>query len=152
MATSKPSTSTPALVMQPSHYSDQYAAIADVLHRYYQGLYHSDSTLLRLAFHAQTHYVTASGGELLHLGLEDYLPFVAACTPPARTGDTYDSVVDNIDLAGPDTASVRRRSTKLGKQFIDFLSLIRIDGEWRIIAKVFHHEPALAAGTAPGGN
>lgn len=84
--------------------------------------------------------------------LEDYLPIVAARTPPARTGDTYDYVVDTIDLAGPDTASVRMRSTMPGKHFIDILSLIRLDGEWRIIAKVFHHQPARAAGTAPGDN
>jgi hypothetical protein len=138
--------------MQPSHYGDQYAAIAEVLHRYYEGLYHSDTTLLRLDFHPQAHYVTTSGGELLHLGLGDYLPIVAAHTPPARTGDTYDYVVDTIDLAGPDTASLRIRSTMLGKQFTDLLSLVRVDGKWRIIAKVFHHEPALAAGSAPGDN
>lgn len=151
MASPKSST-TPALAVQPARQGEHYAAIADVLHRYYEGLYHSDTKLLRTAFHPRAHYVTASGGELLRLGLEDYLPIVATRTPPARTGDTYGYVVDSIDLAGADTASVRMRSTMLGKQFIDFLSLIRLAGEWRIIAKVFHHEPALAAGSAPGGN
>jgi hypothetical protein len=68
---------------QPSHSGGQYPAVIEVLHRYYEGLYHSDTTLLRLAFQPQAYYVTASGGELLHLGLGDYLPIVAARTPPS---------------------------------------------------------------------
>jgi len=127
-------------------------AIAEVLHRYYEGLYHSDTALLRLVFHPQALYVTASGGKLLHLGLEDYLPIVAARKAPAQTGDPYGYVVESIDFAGPDTASVRMSSSMLGKHFLDFISLIKVDDEWRIIAKVFHHEPAALAGSAPEDN
>ena len=136
---------TPGLRTQPSHAGGQYPAVIEVLHRYYEGLYHTDTTLLRLALHPQAHCVTASGGELLRLGLGDYLPTVAARRPPARTGDLYGYVVESIDFAGPDTASVRTRLTMLGKHFIDFLSLVKVDDDWRIIAKVFHDEPAAQA-------
>lgn len=152
MSITQTSTTTPALMMQPSHFGDQYAAIADMLHRYCEGLYHSDITLLRMAFHPQAHYVTVSGGELLHLGLEDYLPIVAARTTPAQTGDPYGYVVESLDFAGPDMASVRMRSLMLGKHFIDFLSLIKVDGERRIVAKVFHHELAVQAGSTSEDN
>jgi len=30
--------------------------------------------------------------------------------------------------------------------------LIKVDDDWRIIAKVFHHEPAALAGSAPEDN
>jgi hypothetical protein len=133
----------------PSHHADRYAAIADVLHCYYEGLYRCDTALLRRCFHPQARYVTASGGELLHLALDEYLPIVEARTSPERIGEPYGYIVESIDLAGPDTACVRMRSTMLGKHFIDFVSLIRVDGAWRIIAKVFHHEPATAAGASP---
>lgn len=148
MTTPKPASSTPKLMTQPPHHGAPYPAVTDLLHRYYEGLYHCDTALLQLAFHPQAHYATASGGELLHLSLEDYLPIVAARTSPARRGDPYGYVVESIEFAGPDTASVRMLSTMLGKQFIDFLSLLKVDGKWRIIAKVFHHEPAAPTGSS----
>jgi 4-oxalocrotonate tautomerase len=125
MATPKPST----LVMQPSHCGDPYAAVADLLHRCYEGLYRSVTTLVRLAFHSQAHCATASGGERLNLSPEDYLTIIAARTPRARPDDSYDHVVDTIDITAPGTACVRMRATMPGKHFIDLLSLIRLDGK-----------------------
>ena len=43
-------------------------------------------------------------------------------------------------FAGPVTAFVRARCSIAPRDFTDFLTLIHIDGRWRIIAKVFHAE------------
>ena len=42
------------------------------------------------------------------------------------------------------------RSSMLGKQFIDFLSLINVGGKWRIISKVFHYEEQEQTGSNGG--
>jgi hypothetical protein len=128
-----PTDKSPTTALKPlneaSHYGAESLAIAEVLHRYFEGLYHSDTALLRRVFHPPALYVTASGGELLHLEPEDYLPIVAARTAPAQTGDPYPYVVESIDFARPETASVRMRSSMLGEHFIDFISLVKVDHE-----------------------
>ena len=45
----------------------------------------------------------------------------------------------SIEIAG-DTAVARVRDDYLGKTFLDSLSLLKADGEWRIYNKLFHIE------------
>ena len=119
---------------------NEYAAVTQALGTYYDGLYHGDTAMLRKIFHPDARYVTASNGELLHLDMPSYLSKVEARESPANIGEPYGYTLESIEFAGAVTASVRMRSFMLGKHFIDFLSLIRVDGEWRIISKVFHYE------------
>ncbi len=120
--------------------NNDYAAVVQVLGTYYDGLYHGDTSLLQQIFHPDAHYVTASNGELLQLNMASYLPIVEARASPESIGEPYGYVIESIEFAGPVTASVRMRSSMLRKHFVDFLSLINVDGEWRIISKVFHYE------------
>ena len=46
---------------------------------------------------------------------------------------------DNL-LPPGDTALAVLTCAMMGKRFTDFLSFTRIDGEWRIAAKVFHYD------------
>lgn len=117
-----------------------YSAVIDVLGRYYDALYRCDTSLLRTAFHPKAQYSTASDGELLHLDMESYFPIVDARTSPQSCGDAYGFHIDSIEFAGPVTAFARMRSSMLSKDFIDLLTLIQTDGQWRIISKVFHYE------------
>lgn len=98
--------------------------------------------LLKNVFHPEARYYTASGGELLHLDMDAYFRIVAARTAPAESGDAYGYQIDAIEFAGPVTALARMRSAMLGKAFTDFLSLVRVGGEWRIVAKAFHYDAA----------
>jgi len=120
----------------------EYEKIAAVLKRYGDSLYRCDTALLESVFHPQARYVTASEGTLLHLDMAAYLPIVAARTSPESLGEPYAFTIDSIELAGTVTAFARVRVVMLGRHYIDLLSLIRIGGDWRIIAKVFHVEPA----------
>ena len=118
----------------------EYGAVAALLDRYYEGLYYGNTDLLRRVFHPAATYATASGGDLLRLELADYLPVVAKRDSPASLGERYGFELESIAFAGPTTALVRMRSAMLGKRFVDFLSLLKVDGEWRILAKVFHYD------------
>jgi len=50
--------------------NNEYAAVAQTLHTYYDGLYHIDTSALGRVFHPDARYVTASSGELLHLDMK----------------------------------------------------------------------------------
>jgi putative lumazine-binding protein len=117
-----------------------YAAVIELLDKYYDGLYYGDTALLREVFHPDARYVTVSGGELLQLDMASYFPIVEARSSPQQLGEPYGFQVDSLEFAGPATALARVRSSMLGKDFIDLLAMIQLDGAWRIIAKVFHYD------------
>jgi Putative lumazine-binding len=117
----------------------EYFAIIDLLRRYCDALYRCDTAILATVFHTSAQYFTASGGELLHLDMNSYFPIVEQRNSPESAGDLYTFSIDSIELAGAFTAIARMRSSMLGKDFIDLLTLIQLEGEWKIIAKVFHY-------------
>lgn len=119
-----------------------FSEIEAALRKYYDGLYHCDVALLEAVFHKDAHYHTTSGGEHLHYDMETYMNVIRKRTPPETAGDAYDYEVETIRFAGNDTALAVLKCTLMGKRFTDFLSFIRDKGEWRIISKVFHHDPA----------
>ena len=61
--------------------------------------------------------------------------------PGSRGDPTTDRIVA-IEFAGPVTALARVECSVLPMRFIDLLTLVHIDGRWRLIWKVFHDELA----------
>lgn len=139
-----PAQSRPPAALPPA--AEAYLAVIESLGRYYDALYYGDIERLRRAFHPAATYATASSGELLQLDLDAYLPVVAARASPASQGDPYGFALEAIEFAGPTTALARMRSSMLDKRFVDVLSLLNVDGEWRIAAKVFHYEASAVTG------
>jgi hypothetical protein len=115
-----------------------YLDVADVLSMYFDGLYHSDTTRLRRVFHPRAQYVCATEGTLTHLTMEEYFPVVDHRPSPASRGEARADDIVSIEFAGPVTAFARVHCAIGPKTFTDLLTLIRIDGRWQIISKVFH--------------
>lgn len=123
----------------------RYAEVAEVLATYFDGLYHSDTERLARVFHPKAVYVTATeagaeGGAPLHLTMGDYFPLVAARPSPAGRGEARRDRILSIDFAGPVTALAKVECAIGPKFFTDFLTFIRVEGRWQIIAKVFHFD------------
>jgi hypothetical protein len=117
-----------------------YLEIADVLSMYFDGLYHSDTKRLRSVFHPRAQYVCATGGTLTYRTMEEYFPIVDQRPSPAsRREPRVDSIV-SIEFAGPVTAFARVHCAIGPKYFTDLLTLVRVDGRWQIISKVFHFD------------
>lgn len=114
--------------------------VRDLIGRYLDGLYRSDSELLATVFHPAAVYATATGGTLTRLSMAEYLPIVAARESPESRGEARTDAIESIEFAGPVTALARVRCSIGPKQFTDLLSLVRVDARWQIIAKVFHFD------------
>ncbi len=117
-----------------------FAAVAAVLGRYFDGLYHSDTTLLRSVFHTSAHYVCATDGTLVHLGMDEYFPIVDARPSPASRNEVRTDRIVAIEFAGPVTAFARVECAIGAKFFSDLLAFIFVDDRWQIISKVFHFD------------
>lgn len=114
-----------------------FAAVTDVLETYFDGLYHADTDRLAIAFHPKAIYATADETPLLYRTMDDYFPVVAKRVSPASRDEPRRDVIDSIEFAGKNTAFARVRCSIGNKDFVDFLTLVRTDGAWRIIAKIF---------------
>ena len=120
--------------------SQDLAAISQLLSLYFDGLHFSDTARLRQVFHPRAHYVCATEGALTYRTMEEYFPIVDARPSPASRGETRRDRIVSVAFAGPVTAVARVECAIGAKRFTDILSLIRLDGRWQIISKVFHFE------------
>jgi len=130
--------------MSASPKDPQFAAIVHVLQRYFDGLYRSDTDILRQVFHPKALYATATDGTLLELDMNRYFPIVEKRTSPESRDEARIDRILSIEFAGPVTAFAKVQCAIGEKAFTDFLSLVFLDGRWQIIAKVFHYDIASA--------
>lgn len=118
----------------------EFAAVSAVLQTYFDGLHHSDTTRLRTVFHPDAIYACATEGTLLKLSMPEYFPIVDKRPSPASRNDARTDRILEIQFAGPVTAFARVECSIAPKSFVDFLTLVKLDGRWQIISKVFHFE------------
>ena len=121
-----------------------YTEVLKLLADYYDGLYRLDVAKLRRVFSPSAHYAAIVDGALLTLSMDEYLPRVERRTPPADEGVPYAYEVVSVRFAGEHTALAELRCSLFGYDYTDFLSLLRIDGIWRVQSKVFEGVPGTA--------
>ena len=115
----------------------EFADVTGVLETYFDGLYHADIERLETAFHPKAICATADEVPLLYRTMDEYFPVVAQRVSPASRNDARRDVIESIEFAGENTAFARVRCSIGTKDFVDFLTLVRTNGAWRIIAKIF---------------
>jgi Putative lumazine-binding len=114
-----------------------FADIGVVLRDYFDALYFCDVAKLQRVFHPKAIYATADEIPLLHRTMPEYMPVVAARQSPASRGESRKDHIDMIELAGENTAMARVRCSIGSRDFVDLLTLVRTDGRWQIMSKIF---------------
>ncbi|MEM7215240.1 MAG: nuclear transport factor 2 family protein [Pseudomonadota bacterium] len=113
--------------------------IMGLMGRYFDGLYHSDSGILRTVFHPELSYVNATSGNHEFMNLEAYMTRIDNRTSPSSRGDPREEVVESIRLKGDQMGFVEARMTMLGRNYEDLLTLINDGNDWKVLTKVFSH-------------
>ena len=108
-----------------------------LMERYFEGLYHSDSAVLRTVFHPELAYVNATDGNHEFMDLETYMTRIDNREPPAKRGDPRRESVDRVSLTGHQMGLSEARMTMMGRDYQDLLTLIHTDDGWKVITKVF---------------
>lgn len=126
--------------MNTSPNDPQFATVVAVLERYFDGLYQSDTGILKQVFHPKALYATATDGTLLELDMDRYFPIVDKRPSPESRGEARADRILSIEFVGPVTALAKVQCAIAEKAFTDLLSLVFVDGRWQIIAKVFHYD------------
>ena len=121
--------------------SDDLKSIEAVLQTYFDGLYEGDAGKLAVAFHETADLRSvAADGTLAVLPRDKWLDWVKS-RPSAQAQNLprHDWVV-TIDRAGPATALAKVHCQIPPRYFTDYLSLAKLDGTWKVVAKTFHTE------------
>lgn len=119
--------------------TSDYKDVLSVLEQYLDGLYRCDARLLGTIFHPDARYATTTGDECLFWSMDHYLPIVAARESPESRGEARDGKVLTVSFAGPNAAMACVQGSIENKFFTDFISLVRLENRWKIVAKVFDY-------------
>lgn len=112
-------------------------AIETVIWTYLDGLYEGDTAKLGKAFHEGSHLYSMHEGGVSDLPREKWFEMVKG-RPSAKSKNLKrtDRII-SIDMAGPETAIVKLECSIHPRYFTDYLSLLKLNGGWRIVSKTF---------------
>ncbi|MGY1739796.1 MULTISPECIES: nuclear transport factor 2 family protein [unclassified Blastococcus] len=96
-----------------------------------------DVAKLREAFHPDARLFGELAGVRYDVALEEFLAMSAEA--PADTGNYRSRILSVTQLGDVATATVAEEGYWGTVSFVDFLSLCRIEGSWRIVNKTFAH-------------
>ncbi|WP_244198883.1 nuclear transport factor 2 family protein [Janthinobacterium svalbardensis] len=123
-------------ISKPGYVQD-YQAIAEVLNKYIDGCKQASSTVMKPAFSEKaTIFSVDAKGKLTGGSIQEL--FKAIDNPPFRPSPDAQSVIVKVDIVGT-AASARVDSNDVsGFSFSDFFHLLKVDGKWMIVSKIFH--------------
>ncbi|MET0594605.1 MAG: nuclear transport factor 2 family protein [Polyangiaceae bacterium] len=112
-------------------------AVASAVRLYFQGHATGDGNYHRQAFHPEARLFWVKSGALSQ---KTSAEFAAGATgKPAADEARRERRIAAIDVAG-DAAMAKVELTYPDVHFVDYLSLLKIDGRWTIVNKIFHRE------------
>ncbi|MEG3176681.1 nuclear transport factor 2 family protein [Sphingomonas sp. RB3P16] len=124
-------------------YIDDHEAITTVLTKYIDGCKQADSAIMKPAFAAEATMFGVVDGALTGGPIQTLFDGIDAGftpAPEARSAFAY------IDISGS-AASARIDSNDMSGSlcFTDYFNLLKVDGEWTVISKVYHTHATPAA-------
>jgi hypothetical protein len=130
---------TEALMSKPTYIQD-YDAIVEVLGKYIEGCAKANSAIMKPAFNNQATIFSVGADEKLTggpiQGLFDVIDKEFRPSPEAK------AAIVNVDIVGM-AASARIDTNDLcGYCFTDFFNLLKVEGKWTVVSKIYHTHSA----------
>jgi len=111
---------------------EDYKTIEELLQNYFDGLYEGDVEKLRNIFHDDAWLK----GNNFRKSRDEWLEAVANRPIPKKEGMDYAFKVLSLDIEG-DQAMAKVDVPLLAAHFIDFLGLLKEEGKWKIVNKMY---------------
>ncbi len=114
------------------------AAVRQAIEHYFRGHATGQGEHFRKVFHPDAKLFAVRDGKYWQLTSEEYITRVPG-KPPADEAQRKRSI-ESVDISG-NAAIVKVVLDYPQTRFVDYMSMLKIDGEWRIINKTFYAEP-----------
>ena len=117
--------------------TDDRSAIEAVVQTYLDGLHEGDVEKLASAFHPTSALTSEQDGELVVVPRQKWLDFVKGRpSAKSRSLSRYDEILQ-IDQSSQTSAFVKLKCAIPPLFFTDYLSLLKIEGRWQVVQKVY---------------
>lgn len=126
---------TPLFAADAPSAGSEDAAIRAAIDHYFQGHATGLGEHYRKVFHPESKLFFVRDGKVATRTSEEYIN--GAPGKPADDEAQRKRRIDWIDVAG-DAAVVKITLTYPAVTFTDYMSLLKVDGEWKIVNKLFH--------------
>lgn len=112
-----------------------YSLVEKTVSYYLDGGTNNDFETLKKAFHKDARMKFIRGENYTEVNVLEF--FKKTIKPGPKQNRT--SIVEQINIAG-NAANARLRIDYPNFYFIDYMNLLKIDGEWKIVNKIFHKQ------------
>ena len=113
-------------------------AITKTLETYFDALHEGDVGKVRAVFHSAAHLYSGTDGNFVDMPLENYVNLISGRPSPKSQSAPRTGTVVLMDQSGPNSALAKVTLSVGSRNFTDYVTLLRVDGEWKIIAKAYH--------------
>ena len=122
--------------MNKPTYVQEYKAIVEVLNKYNDGCKQAKSSIMKPAFSDQaTIFGVDADGKLTGGAIQNLFDGIDSAFRPSPEAQ---GAIVNVDIVG--TAASARIDTNdvSGFCFTDFFNLLKVDGKWTVVSKIYH--------------
>ncbi len=113
-------------------------AITEVMQLYMDGAADGDVSKLEAAFHEHAWMFGEMGGQRLDMPIKEF--FGLAQAQPLKTDDKFRARLVAVEQTGDAATAVITEDGAWGTvSFVDYFTLARVDGDWKIVNKTFAH-------------
>lgn len=125
--------------------TDEKAAVRIPLENYLKGHATGEAEYMRKAFHTEGNLIFIRDGKYTTRSFADYIAGMSG--KPAADEAQRKRAIESIDIAG-NAAIARIVLDYPTVRFVDYMTLLKINGEWKIVNKSFFSEPKASSSTA----
>ena len=120
--------------------NERHAAIEATVQTYLDGLHEGAADKIAAVFHPVSHLYSETGGEVTDVPRDAGSTWCATRPSPKAQGLARHDRIVSIDQSGPATAFAKVECAIPPRFFVDYLTLIKTGGGWKIVAKAFKTE------------
>ena len=131
------------LMNEPNSKSGNIGEIEKVIKTYFDLLYKGEKDLIESVFLPEANVSSLYNDKIIKIDMEGFRKRIAERKSPESIGEMRDDKIIMIDISSPTTAMVKVKCNILHNNYIDYLSLLKVSGKWKIISKVFHMNPGI---------
>ena len=112
--------------------------VGEAVQLYIDGVARGDTAKLEQAFHEQARMYGAVGGQRLDIPIAEMIAMIGS--RPADVDGSFRGSIRSVDEEGDAAIAIVDEQGFWGAlSFVDYFSLSRIDGSWKIVNKTFAH-------------
>lgn len=117
-------------------YQDNIKEIESLISKYFEGIFYGNTSSLETCFSINAIIYGDINSREYFKNVKEYFETVKIRKSPNDLGETLKMSIIGIDILGK-IAMVKLHVPMLGFNYYDYLSLFKINGEWKIVNKLF---------------